>query len=194
MAPSILRQYFAKIGDISEDEWAQLKATASPKEFKRGERLLDEGVVCRSFFFVEKGYLRTYYNKDGVEINLQFTFEGELTTNFKSLKSEKPSHFIIEAGEKSRVWIFDREKMKPLYDAYPAVGQILRRVAMQLLLSSEEYSILYKISTPAQRYQYIEQHRPHLLQRLSLSQLASYLGVTRETLSRIRSASTKVNL
>jgi CRP-like cAMP-binding protein len=191
MAPSILRQSIAKIGDLSDEEWALLKGTATPKEFKRGERVLDEGEICRAYFFVEKGYLRTYYNKDGVEINLQFSFEGDFTTNFKSLKTEKPSHFIIEAGEKSRVWTFDREKMLPLYFENEAIGLLLRRLAMQLLLSSEEYSNLYKISTPAQRYQYIEQHKPHLLQRLSLSQLSSYLGVTRETLSRIRSASAR---
>ncbi len=191
MAPSILRQSLAKIGDLSDEEWALLKGTATPKEFKRGERLLNEGDICRAYFFVEKGYLRTYYNKDGVEINLQFSFEGDFTTNFKSLKNEKPSHFIIEAGEKSRVWIFDREKMKPLYFEKEAIGLLLRRLAMQLLLSSEEYSNLYKISTPTQRYEYIERHKPHLLQRLSLSQLSSYLGVTRETLSRIRSASAR---
>ncbi|HEY0244740.1 MAG TPA: cyclic nucleotide-binding domain-containing protein [Mucilaginibacter sp.] len=61
-----------------------LVGCAEYRKLKKGEILLNEGELCRAFYLVEKGYLRTYYNKDGTEINLNFTFEEEFTTNFKS--------------------------------------------------------------------------------------------------------------
>ena len=64
--------------------------------------------------------------------------------------------------------------------------KFFRRLALNMLVASEEHSDMFKISTPTERYRYIEKNNPQLLQRISLSQIATYLGVTRETLSRIR--------
>jgi CRP-like cAMP-binding protein len=69
---------------------------------------------------------------------------------------------------------------------HPVISKFFRRLAIHQLLDSEAHSNLFKIYTPTERYRYIEQHKPELLQRIPLSQLASYLGVKRETLSRIR--------
>ena len=92
----------------------------------------------------------------------------------------------IEAGEDALLWIFDLDKLTPEMKSHPSVGQFIRRTAMQMLLASEARGNLLKIYTPAERYHYIEQNMPHVLQRVSLSHLASFLGVSRETLSRIR--------
>jgi CRP-like cAMP-binding protein len=72
------------------------------------------------------------------------------------------------------------------FKSYPVIALFVRRLAIRLLLASEEHSNLFKLYTPTERYRYIEKNKPELLQRISLSQIASYLGVTRETLSRIR--------
>jgi CRP-like cAMP-binding protein len=72
------------------------------------------------------------------------------------------------------------------YDRHPQIVLFIRRLSIHILLASEEHSTFFKTHTPTERYLYIEEHNPRLLQRISLSQLASYLGVTRETLSRIR--------
>ena len=93
---------------------------------------------------------------------------------------------IIEAGEDSVIWIFNIRQISEQYDTYPQVTRFIRRLAITQLLTAQEHSDLIKLNTPAERYRHIEKNSPQLLQRVSLSQLASYLGVTRETLSRVR--------
>jgi CRP-like cAMP-binding protein len=173
--------------DLPDADNAVFNAVISSRHLKKGEIILQEGTVCRSVYFVEQGYLRTYHNKvDGSIVNLNFTFEGEFTSNLKSVISREPSTMSIEAGEDTLLWIFDLDKLPPEMKTHPSVSRFIRRMTMQMLLASEARGNLLKIYTPAERYRYIEQHMPHVLQRVSLSHLASFLGVSRETLSRIR--------
>jgi CRP-like cAMP-binding protein len=171
---------------IPDEDVPLLISCAQARELRKGEPLLKEGEVCRSFYLVEKGYLRTWYNKDGVAINVNFTFEGDYTTNLKSIKSRQPSEFTIEAGEDALVWIFNLDVIANRFDSHPQMALFIRRITTNLLVASEEHTNLFKLYTPTERYLYIEKNNPKLLQRISLSQIASYLGVTRETLSRIR--------
>jgi len=154
--------------------------------YKKGEAILKESEICQSFYLVGKGYLRSYYTKDGVQINIHFTFEGHFTSNLKSYRNRTPSEMIIEAAEDTTIWVFNFRQLSDQLNNYPEIARFVRRLAISLLLASEEHSDLFKIYTPTERYRYIEKNNPQLLQRVSLSQLASYLGVTRETLSRIR--------
>ncbi|QEM13534.1 Crp/Fnr family transcriptional regulator [Mucilaginibacter rubeus] len=173
--------------DMPDEDLSMLLNCVTRHELKKGEAVLEVGQVCRHFYFVEEGYLRTWYNKDGVVINLNFTFEKGFTSNLRSFKSRNPSEYTIETGEKAIVYIFDWDKIASKHIDLPLMALFVRRVAVRLLLASEEHSELFKIYTPAERYHFIEKNNPRLLQRISLSQLASYIGVTRETLSRIRS-------
>lgn len=173
--------------DLSEVDREVFNAVMSARRLKKGEIVLQEGTVCRAVYFVEEGYLRTYYNKeDGSVVNLNFTFEGEFTSNTKSAINREPSKMSIEAGEDALLWIFDLDKLSPEMKSLPSVSQFIRRTAMQMLVASETRGNLLKIYTPAERYHYIERNIPHILQRVPLSHLASFLGVSRETLSRIR--------
>lgn len=173
--------------DLSDTNDALLNVVMSPRRLKKGEIALKEGKVCRAVYFVEEGYLRTYYNReDGSVVNLDFTFEGEFTSNLKSAIGREPSQMSIEAGEDALLWVFDLDKLSPEMKSHPSVSRFIRRVTMQMLLASESRGNLLKIYTPAERYHYIERNKPHFLHRVSLSHLASFLGVSRETLSRIR--------
>lgn len=182
----MLQKFIEQITSMSDENLTLLIHNTATKEIKRGDRLLAEGDFCNEYYFVEKGYLRTYCHRDGVEINTRFTFEGEVTTNFKSMKADMPSDFFIEAGEKSIVRVFERKKLFDLCLNNPEIMLFTRRVLTRLLIESEEHANWFKIFTPLERYQYIQKNNPQILQRISLSHLASYLGVTRETLTRIR--------
>jgi CRP-like cAMP-binding protein len=186
MESELLRTAINKITEMPDEDLALLDTCISRRELKRGSMVLEEGEVCRSFYFVEKGYLRTWYNKDGISINLNFTFEGGFASNLKSFKSRLPSEFTIEAGENTIVYVFEWNLIREQVDDRPHILSFIRRLAVRLLLASEEHSELFKIYTPAERYHFIEKHHPRLLQRVSLSQIASYIGISRETLSRIR--------
>jgi CRP-like cAMP-binding protein len=104
-----------------------------------------------------------------------------------SLKARMPSDFTIEAGEAAGVWVFDRVVLADLCAEWPPIMLFSRRLVSRMLMESEESNNLFKMYTPQERYHYIEKNNPALLQRVPLSQIASYLGVARETLSRIRS-------
>jgi len=191
MIDKTLHEYINQISKLSDEDLALLLSCVTKQQLKKGELLLNEGEVCRSFYLVKKGYLRTYYNKNGTTINLNFTFEGGFTSNLKSFKSKQPSEVIIKAGEPASVWIFQTDLISQQFRQHTQLSNFIRRLAIRLLLASEEHSSLFKMYTPAERYHYIEKNRAQLLQRISLSQLASYLGVTRETLSRIRAKKVK---
>ncbi|WP_428328147.1 Crp/Fnr family transcriptional regulator [Mucilaginibacter sp.] len=180
------RQYVNKVAPLSDEGFELLQKISISKKLKKGECLLKAGQVCAANYIVQSGYLRTFYHKDGVDINTHFAFEGGLVTNLKSIKSGQPSAYTIEAGEASDIWIIDRAGLNELCALSPEIMLFSRRLLSNMLIDLEEHSTLFKIYTPAERYQYIEKNKPGLLQRVSLSQLASYLGVTRETLSRIR--------
>jgi len=187
MDHTILRAGIKQVSSrISDDDLSFLLNCAEGLELKKGDLILKEGVICRSFYFVEKGYLRTWYNRDGATINLNFTFEGDFTSNLKSLKGRQGSEFNVEAAEDTTLWVFNLDTISKQFEPHPQISIFVRRLAIHVLLASEEHSNLFKIYTPTERYRYIEQNNPKLLQRVSLSQMASYLGVTRETLSRIR--------
>jgi len=184
---NILHTYIKQASKRIPDEDIPLLITcAQVHQFKKGEILLKEGEVCREFYLVKKGHLRTYYNKDGVNINLNFTFEGDFTTNPQSIHNRQASAFTIEAGEDTTAWVFNLDMIVKEYGAHPQISLFIRRLSIHILLVSEEHSNFFKTHTPTERYRYIEEHNPRLLQRISLSKIASYLGVTRETLSRIR--------
>ena len=182
----VLKKAIDEVVVLPEDDFALLCACATRAQLKKGVVLLQEGERCRSFFWVESGYLRTWYDKDGVAINHHFTFEGDFTSIIKSLRDRLPSDLSIATGEDAVVWIIDLDLLPAQVALRPHLARFVKKVAVRLLLAGESHADLLKFNTPAERYRYIEKNNPRLLQRISLSQIASYLGIARETLSRIR--------
>ncbi|WP_192821105.1 Crp/Fnr family transcriptional regulator [Rufibacter sp. LB8] len=164
----------------------KLFALAVHRKISKHDILLQEGQRCTSIFYLESGYLRSYITKDGAEINTNFTFGNSFLTNLKSLRLQVPSDITIKAGEDSSIYEFAQEKLLALYAESPEVESCGRMLAEHLLIEQEEHANLFKLSSPKERYHLLETEHPEILQRVSLTHLASYLGVARETLSRIR--------
>ena len=180
---------FKKITDLTEISVSsidKLFQIANQRQYKKGNIILKQGQICQTIIFVEKGYLRTFIDKDGKEINTDFTFEGNFTTNLKSLRSSSTSDTSIQAGEITTVYEFDKNKLLELYNVSAEIESFGRKLLEQLLIAQEEHITLFKLYTSTERYQYLQNNKSEMLQRISLSQLSSYLGIARETLSRIR--------
>ncbi|MHA4811296.1 Crp/Fnr family transcriptional regulator [Flavitalea flava] len=186
MNEQILYDSIKHVIELSGEDIALLMSCSVHRNLKKGDTLLKDGDICRSFYLVDDGYLRTYYNMDDSVINMNFTFEGEFASNLKSLRNRIPSELTIEAGEDASVWIFNLDMMVTRFSGNPQLMRFVHQLAISMLLASEKHSDLFKIYTPTERYRYIEKNNPRLIQRIPLSQMASYLGVARETLSRIR--------
>ncbi|WP_017258788.1 Crp/Fnr family transcriptional regulator [Pedobacter arcticus] len=172
--------------NISNKSIEKVLGIAQQKKYAKGAVVLKEGQICKNILFVEKGYLKSSYNKDGVIINLNFSFEGEFATNLKSLRSQLGSDIVIQAGEDALIYQFDKTQLIDLYEYSPEITFFGREVLEQILMAQEEHSNLFKLYSATERYHYIAKHHPQYLQRISLTQLASYLGLSRETLTRIR--------
>lgn len=183
---TLLHKKIAELSDLSESGFKKLYEAATLRHLSRGEMILKEGQVCKTIVFVEKGYLRTFVNKEGLDVNTDFVFENNFTTNLKSLRSSMPSETNIQAGEASTIFQFSKDGLLDLYKTSPEIESFGRKLLEQLLIAHEEHSNLFKLYTPTERYHYLITHKPQMIERISLSQIASYLGIARETLSRIR--------
>src|SRR5450432_2101477 len=183
---TLLHKKITDLTEISVSGLDKLFEIATRRQFTKGEIILKQGQICTTIAFVEKGYLRTFIDKDDTEINTDFTFEGNFTTNLKSLRSSSFSDTTIQAGEPTTIYEFDKDKLIKLYKVSPEIESFGRKLLEQLLIAQEEHANLFKIYSPTKRYKYFQTNKPEILQRINLSQLASYLGIARETLSRIR--------
>lgn len=148
--------------------------------------MLQEGKICHSLFYIDTGFCKSYYEIDGATKNTGFYFENEIATNISSFGSGQKSEFNIAACEKVHAIIFDKEKLFEAANSVPEIETLGRHCIRKFASKQEEFSNLFKLYSAQERFEYLENKHPEMLQRIPLSQLASFLGVARETLSRIR--------
>jgi CRP/FNR family transcriptional regulator, anaerobic regulatory protein len=156
------------------------------KEFKKNEFILKEGKVSNYTSWIISGLIRSYYMKDGEEITTKFLWEGAPITSTYSYYSRKPGNENIVALEDTVLASMHYDHMQLLYKTHPAFNVIGRVITEQYLymLEIEVYNL--RKQKAEDRYHFIVKHFPHLLQRVPLKYLATYLGINLETLSRIR--------
>jgi CRP-like cAMP-binding protein len=171
---------------ISDESIQNLLLCAKQEELLKGDCLLGEGKICNHLYFVERGFLKVCTDHDGKEININFIFEGSFTSDLKSLKKQEPSPFSIKAGERTVVTSFTKEDLWERYSRVPEIERLCMRILGNFLIEQSECIAFQKLASPADKYRYLIEHNPRMIQRLSVSQLSSYIGVARETLSRIR--------
>lgn len=184
-----LLKYIHFLTDFSEESWEKLQPALTKKKFHKNELLLQEGQVCDTLFYVEKGYCKSYYEIDGIIKNTGFFFENEIATNITSFGTGLKSEFNIIACEPLTVVLFDKQKLLQIARQNPEVDALGRNCLRLLATKQEEFVTLFKLYAAKERLRYVEINYPLMLQRIPLTQLASFLGVTRETLSRIRKRS-----
>lgn len=181
-----LLTYIYSLTTFSDDNWQHLLPALSVQQFRKDEFLLRAGEVCNALFFVSKGYCRAFYDKDGVDINTDFFFEQDIATNINSYGRREKSAFAIQACEPLEVVRFDRELLLAAAATDPQIETLGRLCLQRIAARQEKHTALFKLMSAQERYEYLGQEYPEMLQRISLSQLSSFLGVARETLSRIR--------
>ena len=182
-----LKGKIQSLSSLTEQSWQLLSDSLHLQNFQQGEFLLKEGQVCESIFFVNQGYCRSFYVKDGNEISTQFHIENDLVSNTKSLVSGLRSDYWIVAGENVEAIIFEKPALLSLYRLSAEIESLGRKLLEQLLIKQEEHADIFKLLSPTERYQYLLRNHPVIVQRVPLTHIASYLGIARETLSRIRS-------
>jgi CRP-like cAMP-binding protein len=153
--------------------------------------LLEEGKVSEHYIFVEKGCVRLAFNNNGIDKTVQFFFENEGLTSFESFLKNTPSLFTIETIEPSALYLLPKKHFNNLMDELSVepgfLNMILDIFAERQLHYMNEF-VSFIRDTPEQRYQNLLTERPHIIQRVPQHYIASYLGISRVHLSRIKSA------
>jgi CRP-like cAMP-binding protein len=181
-----LLNFIRSLTNVSDRSWELLQPALTKREFRKNEFLLKQGQVCNSLFYIGSGYCRSYYDIDGVIKNTGFFFENQIVTNISSFGSGQKSEYNIIACEPLTAIIFDKDKLFQVAKQAPEIETLGRNCIRLFASKQEEFSTLFKLYSARERLEYLETKYPEILQRVSLSQLASFLGVARETLSRIR--------
>jgi CRP-like cAMP-binding protein len=172
--------------DLSDEEKQGILEAFPIKTYTKGTVLLKENQIAKDAYLVIKGCIREYSIDDGEEKTKNFYTEFQSAVNFESMANNKPSKYYFTCTEDTTVAIMNSEKENSLYKEFPRFGEVCRVEMEKMLGSNQEEMSIFINSTPKERYLNLLENRPDLIQRVPQYQLASYLGIKPETLSRIR--------
>jgi CRP-like cAMP-binding protein len=155
-------------------------------EVPKKQLLLKDGETCDYIYVVITGLLRMYYIKEDQEICSRFMEEGKMAMSVNSFYSRTPGYEFIETLEPSVIARIHYDRLQKVYTQQDSFNYIARVITEHYFVRSEERIFLIRKRNAEERYQYFIDNYPDLLQRIPLTHIASYLGLTLETLSRIR--------
>ncbi|WP_412476569.1 Crp/Fnr family transcriptional regulator [Flavobacterium sp. TBRC 19031] len=171
--------------NISENELQNVLSHFQERNIKKGKFLIKNGQVVTSYYFIKSGGLRIYFDKDDRQITGWLAFQSDFFTELNSLKSGHPTQFNIEAIEDTILLSIDKTQMEKLYKEFPFWQQFGRQIWEDAFLKVINGILSYQTMTAEERYLNMMK-QSDLLQRVPLKQLASYLGITQTSLSRLR--------
>jgi CRP-like cAMP-binding protein len=183
----LLKQKITENISINEDEFDFCKTLFQPKKLRKKRFLLGESDVCKYTAFVEKGLLRSFIiDEDGAEHILQFSLQGWWAADLSSFLTGEPSSYNIEALEDCELLLITKPSWDTLLERIPAFERYFRILIEKNLIVTQRRLIASFSNTAEEKYHKLIQAFPHILQRVPQHMIASYLGITRETLSRVR--------
>lgn len=184
----LLFKKIAEHVELTEEEEAFCKTLFIPKKLRKRQYLLQEGNVCKYTAFVEKGILRTYsVDEKGNEPTLQFAMEGWWTADLYSFFTGEPSVFNTEAIEECELLLITSEFWEVLLKKIPILERYFRILIQNNLIATQRRLLGAISETAEEKYLNLIQNFPGCLNRVPQHMIASYLGITPETLSRVRS-------
>lgn len=179
-------QQIKKLYPLPEDVLQQLLAVMEEVRLPRGTILFREGTVTNKIFFLESGIARAYTIKDDKEVTFWFGMDGDIVLPMRSYVAGKPGYETVALLEDAVLYQFATSDLHKLYEQNVHIANWGRRLAEYELLQTEERFISRQFHTAKERYTALIKKNPQLVQRIQLGYIASYLGISQVTLSRIR--------
>lgn len=181
-----LFETISQIGNVSEDLKKDISQKLQYKNYKKKDILLNQGEICDHLYFVSKGLLRAYYEIEGKDICSWFMKEMDFIIAVSSFFQREPSIESIQALSDCELCYIHHDDLMELYEKHLEFNTIGRRLTEYYYCLSEKRLMCMRNQTAAEKYNFLLVYYPTLVERVPNMYLASYLGIARETLSRIK--------
>lgn len=183
--PSFIN-FLKQFGELPDIVVAAIDTKVQRMELPKKHILLKKGKVCNFLYFIEKGLARNFFEEDNKELTNDIILEGEILVSFSSFISRKPSLETIELLEDGVLCAIHYDNLQNLYQQFPIMERTGRMIAEHHYNSLAMKSYRLKFSNSSERYQYLFDNKIEIVKRVPIGIIASYLGMSIETLSRIR--------
>jgi CRP-like cAMP-binding protein len=173
---------------MTHEELDMLESILVPMKFAKGEKILNEGEVCRNIYWIVKGLVRQYYYKNKKELTEYMATENTICMSIESLFHETPSAQMIQALEPTVVFAIPMHDLEAVSMKSVNIQMLYRKILEESLIISQQRADMLRFESAQDRYQKRVKRSPQLVLRAPLVYIANYLQMTPETLSRVRTA------
>lgn len=184
IADSLSRRYNVALSEESRNE---LDSISIRKEYPKEVTVLDQGQTSIDIYYVTEGMVRQFYYKDGRDITEHFSSEGDIVYCIESLFLKEPTTLLMETIEPAVIYHLDYESFQQLCDRFTDINILYRRMMESDLIVSQRKADSWRFESSRERYERFCKEYPEAARRASIAHIATYLLMTPETLSRVRS-------
>ena len=181
-----LRQYFNQLTPIAPEEWNDFTQKLRVIQKTSGAQLLQEGQVCDFVCYINHGLVRAYELVDGIEVNRTFFMQDFFATEYQSFLQREPSKEYLEVIDDAELVVIDYQHLQDMYRKYKSFERLGRILAESLYVRLRGKVERFLINSPEERYLLLLKDHPDYLDKIPHYHIASYLGITPQSLSRIR--------
>jgi CRP-like cAMP-binding protein len=183
---SPLLQYFNKFNALSMEAENAIGEISNIVNIAKNKDLQPIGHTCKTIYFINRGLARIYYLKDGSDITESFSFENNIVARVESLFTGKPSRKAIQVLEDAEIVAINATQLFKLYDKFPEIERLFRKIFEAAYVDTVNRIEGIQFHSAEERYKALLKEAPNVLMRVPLKYVASYLGITQVSLSRIR--------
>ncbi len=183
---TFLFNFLKKYNSLSQEAEKAIEEICKTVIIKKNTDLQPIGHTCKTIYFINKGVARIYYFKDGTDITESFAFENNIIARVESLFTGKPSRKAIQVLEDSELVAINSTALFKLYDKFPEIERLFRLIFESAYVGTVERIEGIQFHSAEERYNALMKEAPDVLKRVPLKYIASYLGITQVSLSRIR--------
>ncbi|MBK6275759.1 MAG: Crp/Fnr family transcriptional regulator [Saprospirales bacterium] len=180
-----LNKFISEYVQLPADVLNDIVSKFRSKNIKKNELVLMEGETCKDLIFVQNGCLRLYYIQEDVEISVWFALKHSSAIEIYSFISETPSNYFLQAIEETEILYLPKTELNKLYETHPKMQEMMRKFWEDVILHLLQRFTALQRDTAEQRYLDLL-NKPELLQTIPQKYLASFIGVTPTSLSRIK--------
>ena len=181
-----VQSYIQSLVNFTDEEMDVIMSHFKPMHLPAGEYFVDEGIVCKDIGFITKGYVRTFYEINDQEVTTMVLTKHNIVTAHTSFTLQRPSMSYIQAINDCELLAMSHESMEELYERFPKWERLGRLITEQVYGYMENRVVDYLSLSPEDRYRKMLENDAKILKNVPLRFIASMLGITPETLSRIR--------